>query len=89
MDAREVALLSLNACQRQGGWSDNILKKQLSQAGLDSRDGALATQLCFGVLQNQLLLDFYLSKFSNFHSPCHCSCYSSSFFPASLLLLSG
>ena len=65
MDAREVALLSLNACQRQGGWSDNILKKQLSQAGLDSRDGALATQLCFGVLQNQLLLDFYLSKFSN------------------------
>lgn len=65
MDAREVALLTLNACQRQGGWSDNILKKQLAQAGLDSRDGALATQLCFGVLQNQLLLDFYLSKFSN------------------------
>ena len=65
MDAREVALLTLNACQRQGGWSDNILKKQLSQAGLDSRDGALATQLCFGVLQNQLLLDFYLSRFSN------------------------
>lgn len=65
MDAREVALLTLNACQRQGGWSDNILKKKLAQAGLDSRDGALATQLCFGVLQNQLLLDFYLSKFSN------------------------
>lgn len=65
MDAREVALLTLNACHRQGGWSDNILKKQLAQAGLDSRDGALATQLCFGVLQNQLLLDFYLSKFSN------------------------
>ena len=65
MDAREVALLTLNACHRQGGWSDNILKKQLSQAGLDSRDGALATQLCFGVIQNQLLLDLYLSKFSN------------------------
>ena len=65
MDAREVALLTLNACQRQGGWSDNILKKQLAQAKLDSRDGALATQLCFGVLQNQLLLDFYLSSFSN------------------------
>ena len=32
---------------------------------LDSRDAALATQLCFGVLQNQMLLDFYLSKFSN------------------------
>ena len=65
MDAREVALLTLNACRRQGGWSDGILKKQLAQAKLDSRDGALATQLCFGVLQNQLLLDFYLSKFSS------------------------
>ena len=65
MDARETALLTLNACQRQGGWSDGVLKKQLSAAGLDSRDAALATRLCFGVLQNQLLLDFYLSHFSN------------------------
>ena len=65
MDAREVALLTLNACQRQGGWSDGVLKKQLASAGLDSRDAALATRLCFGVLQNQLLLDYYLSKFSN------------------------
>ena len=65
MDAREAALLSLNDCQRQGGWSDAILKKRLASAGLDSRDGALATQLCFGVLQNRLLLDFYLSHFSN------------------------
>ncbi len=65
MDAREAAMLTLNACQRQGGWSDGVLKKQLAAAKLDSRDAALATQLCFGVLQNQLLLDFYLSKFSN------------------------
>ena len=65
MDAREVALLTLNACQRQGGWSDGVLKKQLSAAALDSRDSALATQLCFGVIQNQMLLDFYLSNYSN------------------------
>ena len=65
MDAREVALLTLNACQRQGGWSDGVLKKQLAAAGLDSRDAALATQLCFGVVQNQMLLDFYLSNYSN------------------------
>ena len=65
MDAREAALLTLNACHRQGGWSDGVLKKQLAAAKLDSRDAALATQLCFGVLQNQLLLDFYLSRFSN------------------------
>lgn len=65
MDAREAAMLALNACQRQGGWSDGALKKQLAAAELSGRDAALATQLCFGVLQNQLLLDFYLSKFSN------------------------
>lgn len=65
MDAREAALLALNDCQRQGGWSDAILKKRLADNCLDSRDGALATQLCFGVLQNRLLLDFYLSHFSN------------------------
>lgn len=65
MDAREVALLTLHACERQGGWSDGTLKKQIMAAGLDSRDAALATNLCFGVLQNQMLLDFYLSKFSN------------------------
>ena len=51
MDAREVSLLALNDCQRQGGWSDAILKKRLANNRLDSRDGALATQLCFGVLQ--------------------------------------
>ena len=65
MDAREAAMLALNACQRQGGWSDGALKKQLAAAELSGRDAALATQLCFGVLQNQMLLDFYLSKFSN------------------------
>ena len=65
MDAREAALLALNDCQRQGGWSDAILKKRLADGRLDSRDSALATQLCFGVLQNRLLLDFYLSHFSN------------------------
>jgi len=65
MDAREVALLTLNACERQGGWSDGVLKKQLAQSGLDSRDAGLATQICFGVLQNKFLLDFYLSRFSN------------------------
>ena len=32
MDAREAALLTLNACQRQGGGSDSVLKKQLAES---------------------------------------------------------
>ena len=50
MDAREAALLTLNTCQRQGGWSDGALKKQLAAGGLEGREAALATQLCFGVV---------------------------------------
>ena len=64
MTAREVALRALVACEQQGAWSDGFLKKALRSAGLDSRDAALATRLCFGVLQNQLLLDDDLSRLS-------------------------
>lgn len=61
MTAREAALLSLAACDSQGAWSDGYLKKAGRTSWLDSRDMALATRLCFGVLQNRLLLDFWLS----------------------------
>ena len=64
MDAREVALLTLFACERQGAWSDGYLKKTIREAKLDSRDGALATRLCAGVLQTRMLIDFYLDHFS-------------------------
>ncbi|NCB62881.1 MAG: 16S rRNA (cytosine(967)-C(5))-methyltransferase RsmB [Clostridia bacterium] len=62
--AREVALLTLSACEKQGAWSDLSLKKNIRDGNLDSRDAALATRLCFGVLQNKLLCDFYIDKFS-------------------------
>ncbi|MBM6925616.1 16S rRNA (cytosine(967)-C(5))-methyltransferase RsmB [Pseudoflavonifractor phocaeensis] len=64
MTARDVALRALVACEKQGAWSDGFLKKTLRAAGLDSRDAALATRLCFGVLQNRILLDHYLEELS-------------------------
>ena len=60
---RKVALLALSACERQGAWSDGVLKKAIREAGLDGRDAALCTRLCYGVLQNRMLLDFYLAAF--------------------------
>ncbi len=63
--AREVALLTLTDMDRQKAWSNARLKKAIREAGLDRRDAALATRLCFGVLQNRLLLDFYLAAFSS------------------------
>jgi 16S rRNA (cytosine967-C5)-methyltransferase len=64
MTAREAALLTLSACERQGAWSDGMLKKTLREGELETRDAALATRLCLGVLQNRMLLDFFLSHFS-------------------------
>ena len=64
MTAREAALLTLSACERQGAWSDGMLKKTLREGGLEARDAALATRLCLGVLQNRMLLDYFLSHYS-------------------------
>ena len=61
--AREVAMLTLAACEHQGAWLDGCLKRILREQKLDRRDAALATHICFGVMQNKLLIDWYLSAF--------------------------
>ena len=62
MGARETALNVLIACRKEDGWSNGILKEYLNRDRLDRRDGALATRLCYGVVQNRGLLDFYLGQ---------------------------
>ena len=62
MGARETALNVLIACRKEGGWSNGVLKEYLQRDHLDRRDAALATRLCYGVLQNRLKLDFYLQQ---------------------------
>ncbi len=63
MGARDTALSVLIACRRKQAWSDGALKEYIARDGLDRRDAALATRLCFGVLQNRLLLDAWLARF--------------------------
>ena len=65
MSARDTALKTLIACRRQQAWSDGALKQNLLADRLDRRDAALATRLCFGVLQNRMLLDFWIEIYSN------------------------
>ena len=62
MGARETALNVLIACRKEAGWSNGVLKDILSRDRLDKRDAALATRLCYGVVQNRNLLDFYLQQ---------------------------
>ena len=62
MGARETALNVLIASRQEGGWSNGLLKTYISRDRLDKRDAALATRLCYGVLQNRYKLDFYLQS---------------------------
>ena len=52
----------LIACRKEAGWSNGVLKEYISRDRLDKRDAALATRLCYGVVQNRGLLDFYLTQ---------------------------
>ena len=76
MGARETALNALIACRKEAAWSNGVLKSYIQRDGLDRRDAALAVRLCYGVLQNRLLLDFYLGqlltgKIQNLHPVVH------------------
>ena len=62
MSARETALNVLIGCRKQAAWSNGVLKEYIARDKLDRRDAALATRLCYGVLQNRNKLDFYLQQ---------------------------
>ncbi len=63
MGARDTALSVLISCRKGGAWSDGALKHQIAQDRLDRRDAALASRLCYGVLQNRMLLDYWTNSF--------------------------
>lgn len=62
MAARETALNVLIAVRKEAAWSNGILKNYIQRDKLSPKDAALATRLCYGVLQNQALLDAYLKQ---------------------------
>ena len=62
MGARETALNALIACRKSGAWSNTVLKEYIARDRLPPRDAALATRLCYGVLQNRNKLDFFLRQ---------------------------
>lgn len=63
--AREVAAFTLFSMEEEGAWSDGALHYYLERAGLSAKDRALATRLAYGVVQNQMLCDWYLRQFSS------------------------
>lgn len=63
--ARASALRVLVSCRTNGAWADAALKAQLSRDGLTGPDVALCSRIVYGVMQNRMLLDYYIS--------CYCS----------------
>ena len=62
MGARETALNVLIACRKEQGWSNGVLKQYIRRDRLDRREAALATRLCYGVVQNRMRLDYHLKS---------------------------
>jgi len=62
MAARETALNVLIAVRKDAAWSNGILKTYIQRDRLNPKDAALATRLCYGVIQNRALLDAYLRQ---------------------------
>lgn len=63
-NARKTALKALERVRKTGAFSDSMLAELLKTGELDSRDKALSSRLCYGVLQNSALLDFYIDHLS-------------------------
>ena len=61
--SRETALRVLVNCRTRGAWADAALQAQISRDGLSRPDAALCSRIVYGVLQNQLLLDFYIGAY--------------------------
>lgn len=61
MSARKEALAVLTACRVRGAWADAALNAHLKE--LSPADAGLCSRIVYGVIQNETLLDFYLSGF--------------------------
>lgn len=63
MTGREAALFVLERCRREKAWAGAALDSIIREEKVTEKDAALASQLALGVLQNDSLLDYYLSGF--------------------------
>ena len=63
VSSRGAALKVLERCRRDGAFSDSLLSVVLVDSGLSVKDRALVSRLTYGVLQNTILLDFYIRFF--------------------------
>jgi 16S rRNA (cytosine967-C5)-methyltransferase len=61
-DSRLAALTVLEKCRRAGAWSDAVLGSVMDAQGLQGKDRGLTAALCYGVMQNRMLLDHVIAR---------------------------
>lgn len=67
--AREVALKVLKEVNADGKYVNISLKQHLDRSKLDDRDVRLATQLVYGTLEKQMIIDNTLKQFTKLKRP--------------------
>jgi 16S rRNA (cytosine967-C5)-methyltransferase len=65
LDARETALRALSDFRLGKARSEEALHRALTKGGLDDRDGALASRIFYGVIQNRLFIDGCIAAYSS------------------------
>lgn len=66
MNPREGALLVLYDVNKKGAFSNIALNKELKRNSYSQLDRALLTELVYGVLENQIYIDYVIGQFSKF-----------------------
>lgn len=61
--ARETALRVLTDCRTAQAWADASLNAWIDRNGLTGAEAALCSRIVYGVMQNRLLLDFYIGAY--------------------------
>ncbi|PWU68915.1 16S rRNA (cytosine(967)-C(5))-methyltransferase RsmB [Gracilibacillus dipsosauri] len=62
---RKIALDLLLKIGEKGGYSHLTIDQAMKKYDLDTRDGALLTEIVYGTLQHKLTLEYYLNSFVN------------------------
>ncbi len=62
--ARRIALIVLKEVNEDKKYANISLKEHINRAALDERDAAFVTQLVYGTLENQSIIDQVLRKFA-------------------------
>lgn len=60
---RYAALQALERIQKGGAYSNLLLKEEIDKGQLSAKDSRLLTELVYGTVSHQLLLEFYLQPF--------------------------